>query len=373
MSLQCFRRGIVNRVVMTVYRCMGGEPQDAALASLAANGDGEAFELLYGRYRRQVWTLCYYLCLRNHHDAEEAMQETFLKAWRSLQNYRAKGTFKSWLLAICRNVCVDRVHRAPPKPLALDASVEHEIPGHVSTSAHIDRIILRATLAELPRDECEAWFLVDVLGCTSEEAAQIVGARAASTVRSRVTRARLQILEALSEDPAPVSPRATGTEICGLYHSPLEKAIVAALMQRSARATADWRSARFVSPRRTSIPRDNTHASSSCGLDVAGSSPSGIRDGFDLIGFFDALDDFVPKGTPIFAIVYSPETAPSAAWCDRHPHWELRHTPADGSWRTEAERLLVRCAPPPAQPRMLALLDRDKPFVWSCSPIGASL
>jgi RNA polymerase sigma factor (sigma-70 family) len=347
------------------------------LVSLAANGDGEAFALLYGRYRRPVWTLCYYLCLRNHHDAEEAMQETFLKAWRSLHKYRAKGTFKSWLLTICRNVCIDRVHRAPTKPVALDACAEHAVTDHVSSPAHIERILLRATLAELPRDECEAWFLVDVLGCTSEEAAQIVGSRAASTVRSRVTRARLQIAEALSEDPAPVSPRATETEICGLYHSPLEKAIVAALMQHSAQAAAGSRSAQFVRARRTSIARNDARQTGrSCALDVATWPPSGIRDGFDLIGFFDELDGSVPAGTPIFAIVYSPGTAATARWCDRHPHWDLRHTSADGSWRTEAERLLVRCAPSPEQHKtrhVLALLDTGKPFVWTCSPIERSL
>jgi RNA polymerase sigma-70 factor (ECF subfamily) len=353
------------------------ESEDAALVSLAANGDGEAFAVLYGRYRREVWTLCYFLCLRNHHDAEEAMQETFLRAWRSLRKYRGKGTFKSWLLAICRNVCVDRVHRAPTKPLALDAFAEHAVTDHMSSSDHIERILLRATLAELPRDECEAWFLVDVLGCTSQEATQIVGARAASTVRSRVTRARLQIAEALSGEPAPVSFRATEREICGLYHSPLEKAIVAALMQRSARAAADSRSAQFVRARRTSSARDDAYqADRALACNVAGWPPSCIRDGFDLIGFLDELDGSVPPGTHVFAIVYSPGTAATARWCDRHPRWELQHTSADDSWRTEAERLLVRCTPSRAQHRtrhVLALLDTGKPFVWTCSPIGASL
>jgi RNA polymerase sigma-70 factor, ECF subfamily len=346
---------------MTVYRSVRGESQDAALVSLAANGDGEAFALLYRRYRRDVWTLCFYLCLRNHHDAEEAMQETFLKAWHGLHKYRAKGTFKSWLLTICRNVCVDRVHRAPTKPVALEACAEHEVSDHASSSDHLERILLRATLAKLLRDECEAWFLVDVLGCTSEEAAQIVGSRAASTVRSRVTRARLQIADALSDDPAPVIPTASETEICGLYHSPLEKAIVAALMQRSAQATAGSRSTRFVRARRTNITRDDAYqAGRSCGLNVAGWPPSGIRDGFDLIGFLDELDGSVPTGTPILTIVYSPGTAATERWCDGHPHWQLRHTSADRSWRTEAERLLVRCTPLPAQHRtrhVLALLD----------------
>jgi len=346
------------------------------LVSLAANGDGDAFALLYGRHSRDVWTLCYYLCLRNHHDAEEAMQETFMKAWRSLGRYRAKGTFKSWLLRICRNVCIDRVHRVPPTPVALDDCAEREIADRASSSDHVQRIILYATLAKLPPDEREAWFLVDVLGCTSEETARIVGARAASTVRSRVNRARLQIAQALSDDPDPVIPAARETAICGLYHSPLEKAIVVALMQRSARASGP-RPTRFVRARRATIAITNgSQDRRACELDVAGWPRSGIGEGCDLIGFFDELDGYVPSGTPIFAIVYSPAAAATAGGCNGHPDWELLHAPAHGCWRKEAEALLARCGPFPPQHgagRVLALLDAGEPFVWTCSPSGASL
>lgn len=141
-----------------------------------------SFACLYDRYRRTVWELSYYLCQRDHHDAEEAMQATFLKAWRSLRRYRGAGTFKSWLLAICRNVCIDRVHRAPEKQLALERCAGGQIADRVPRSGPVDAIVLGSTLAALPCDEREAWFLVDVQGCTSEEAALIVGTRAASTV-----------------------------------------------------------------------------------------------------------------------------------------------------------------------------------------------
>jgi RNA polymerase sigma-70 factor (ECF subfamily) len=174
--------------------------EEVSLVDRAAHGDGEAFACLYDRYKRSVWELSYYLCQRDHHDAEEAMQETFLKAWRSLRRYRGAGTFKSWLLTICRNVCIDRVHRAPEKPLALERCAGGQIADRVPRSGPVDAIVLRSTLAALPCDEREAWFLVDVQGCTSEEAALIVGTRAASTVRSRVARARAQLLDALSDE-----------------------------------------------------------------------------------------------------------------------------------------------------------------------------
>jgi RNA polymerase sigma-70 factor, ECF subfamily len=178
--------------------------EEEGLVALAAGGDGEAFVCLYERYKRSVWELSFYLCQRNRHDAEEVMQETFLKAWSGLRRYRGAGSFKAWLLRICRNVCIDRVHRAPARPLALERGGD-ELADHACANGHIDAIVLRTTLAQLPYDEREAWLLVDVLGCTSEETARIVNVRAASTVRSRVNRARHHILQALTEPPDPVT------------------------------------------------------------------------------------------------------------------------------------------------------------------------
>jgi RNA polymerase sigma-70 factor (ECF subfamily) len=374
---------IVNLPLATVYRYVVGESQgEAALVNLAANGDGEAFACLYGRYKRNVWELSYYLCQRNHHDAEEAMQETFLKAWRSLRHYRGAGTFKSWLLKICRNVCIDRVHRAPERPLALERCGGDEIADRRSSSGQVDAILLRTTVAGLPPDEREAWFLVDVLGCTSEEAAQIVGARAASTVRSRVTRARQQILDALNEEPDRANPQAGQTEVYGIHHSPLEKAIVVALIERSAFA-ARLRPARFVPARRLSVALADgckNGTSNGIGTNVAHANPVSPEpdscNSFDLVRFFDALDSDVPSGTRLIAIVDGPMAATTTRWCEEHPHWELLRAPAHASWRKEAELLLGRCVQRPAvhaPSKLLALLATGEPFVWTHNRNGVAL
>lgn len=368
---------IVNRVARTVCtHVVGHFQEEAALVNLAANGDDEAFACLYGRYKRNVWELSFYLCQRNHHDAEEATQETFLKAWRSLRRYRAAGTFKSWLLTICRHVCIDRVHRAPARPLALESCGGDEIADRACNTGQVDAILLRMTLAELPPAEREAWFLVDVLGCTSDETARIVGARAASTVRSRVDRARRQILDALSEEPDAVSPDAGPTEIYGLYHSPLEKAIVVTFVEHSTRSVGS-RPARFVRARRASIAHADGCQDRAVGVALTGaaggpaSSRSDVCGGFDLIGFFDALDSDIPSGTRLVAIVDTPVAAATARWCDGRPHWQLLHAPAHASWREEAERLLGRCAQGPGQ--VLALLAAGEPFVWTYNRNGVVL
>lgn len=343
--------------------------------SLAANGDGEAFACLYGRYKRNVWELSFYLCQRNHHDAEEATQETFLKAWRSLKRYRASGTFKSWLLTICRRVCIDRMHRAPAKPLALECCGGQELAARTCDAGTVDAILLRATLAELPRDECEAWFLVDVLGCSSDEAGRIVGARAASTVRSRVNRARAQIAAALKEEPDPEADIPEPTQVYGLYHSPQEKAIVVAFVERSAARGA---SQRFVRTRRASLTAPGrcqngfpAHAADAP-IEVT-AVRYGICDGVDLVGFFDELAGDVPREARIVVVVNRPATPATVRWCDGHPRWELR---AHASWREEAERLLARCTTPTARHgthRMLALLQAGEPFVWTVNPRKVTL
>lgn len=174
---------------------------DAALVRRAAAGDEEAFALLYHRYEHDAWSLASFQ-LRDAHDAEDAVQETFVRAYRGLGSFRG-DTARPWLLAICRNVCMDRLRSRlgrPTVPLEADGVGELAAPaGDVER-----RLDLRAALRALPYEDAEAFLLVDVLGCRSHEAAAVVGVRAASTLRSRVDRARRGIAEALIDDlPAP--------------------------------------------------------------------------------------------------------------------------------------------------------------------------
>jgi RNA polymerase sigma-70 factor (ECF subfamily) len=328
---------------------MGDGDDDSTLVQRALDGNADAFALLYRRYLKHVWSLSFYLCARNHHEAEEATQETFLKAWRGLGGYGERSTFKSWLLSICRNVCIDRMRRSPRPTVHLNVLLDSGTPDAVAAQGDrrddLDRIALRWALGELSRDECEAWFLIDVLGCTSAEAAALVGIRASTTMRSRLNRAREQIAGALRGDPSEAPPERGDAEICGLYRSAVERAIVAALIERSALAAA---------------PAQRT-----AGLRLA--APAGASD-FDLVGFFDRLERELPTATRIVGVVGGEGTAEAERWLARRPQWQLLRASTHSSWRAEAERLLANCSAcrsPYGPGQVLALLDASEPFVWT--------
>lgn len=76
----------------------------------AINGDPQAFAQLVEMYRRPVYNLCYRM-LGTAEDAEDASQETFLRAYRSLRRYDARRSFITWLLSIAAHYCIDQMRR----------------------------------------------------------------------------------------------------------------------------------------------------------------------------------------------------------------------------------------------------------------------
>lgn len=178
-----------------------------------ARRSDDVFALFYRRHHPSVLRTCL-LYLNDYSEAEDAVQETFLKAWRDLERSQVRGSGRTWLLVICRNVCIDRLRRRPKGAAArsLDDGAHIEISDARSNLDDQARLIdLKQALWALGAEEREAWFVVDVLGYTSKEAAaRVVAAPAASTVRSRVSRARRGLAAALSEQPAEAGPLLNG-------------------------------------------------------------------------------------------------------------------------------------------------------------------
>jgi RNA polymerase sigma-70 factor, ECF subfamily len=85
----------------------------------ALNGDQDAFAELVYTYQDAVYNLCYRM-LSDTVEAEDAAQEAFLRAYLHLQRYDAARSFKTWLLTIASNYCIDRIRRRRMQWLSLD-------------------------------------------------------------------------------------------------------------------------------------------------------------------------------------------------------------------------------------------------------------
>ena len=84
-------------------------------AAAAFAGDESAFADLAQRHRRELHVHCYRM-LASFDDAEDAVQETFLRAWRSRDTFEGGSLFRAWLYRIATNVCLDVIRRKSRRP-----------------------------------------------------------------------------------------------------------------------------------------------------------------------------------------------------------------------------------------------------------------
>src|SRR5512135_1402537 len=92
--------------------------QEQALAA-ARSGDGDAFKALAGPYRNELLAHCYRM-LGSLEDAEDELQETLLRAWRRLETYEGRASFRAWLYKIATNACLDALEHRPRRILPFD-------------------------------------------------------------------------------------------------------------------------------------------------------------------------------------------------------------------------------------------------------------
>jgi RNA polymerase sigma-70 factor (ECF subfamily) len=100
------------------------DESDAAAVARACAGDAEAFRVLVDRYSRKVFRLAYRMT-RNEHDAEDVVQEAFLRAYRRLKQFESRSSFGTWIFRIAVNAALDltrklgryeRVEQQMPEP-----------------------------------------------------------------------------------------------------------------------------------------------------------------------------------------------------------------------------------------------------------------
>jgi RNA polymerase sigma-70 factor (ECF subfamily) len=150
-------------------------PTDAYLLERVADGDANAFEILYHRYVRSVFGLA----LRRLGDrmrAEDAVQETFAAVWRSARTYRPdRGPGAPWLYAVARNAIVDRARgRQEPPGEVPDAASSEPTPEERAETSYVSWRVHRA-LSGLPDNEREVIELAYYAELSQSEVAQFLG------------------------------------------------------------------------------------------------------------------------------------------------------------------------------------------------------
>jgi RNA polymerase sigma factor (sigma-70 family) len=168
---------------------------DEALLAGLGSRDPDASLALVRRFQHRVFGLTLSI-LRDRGAAEEAAQETFVRAWRHAAAYDPRrGTVAAWLLTIARNVSINMLPARrfdpidPDVLLAMDAKRPHQD----GTEAHVvDAELLREHLAQLPREQRRALVLAVLYGFTAREISQLDGLPL-GTVKTRIRSAMLKL------------------------------------------------------------------------------------------------------------------------------------------------------------------------------------
>lgn len=150
-------------------------PDDAAAVARARRGDEDAFRLLVERHSRSIYRLAFRMTGRAE-DAEDVVQEAFVRAYKQIDRFEARSNFSTWLYRIAFNCAVDytrtRQHRDRPESLdaveRLATDTKAPTADDLVFAGEIDGSIQRALLA-LSAQERAAFLMRHCQGCTIEE------------------------------------------------------------------------------------------------------------------------------------------------------------------------------------------------------------
>jgi RNA polymerase sigma-70 factor (ECF subfamily) len=182
---------------------------EQAAIQRARTGELDAFNLLVLKYQQMAYSVAYRM-LHEEAAAADVVQESLLKAFRALPNFQG-GNFKSWLMRIVVNSCYDVLRvRQREHTTSLDANVlevdyaPHLVDRGEGPEAYAERMELNyqieLAVRALPPDQRTVLVLCDIHGYSYEEIAEITGF-AMGTVKSRISRARAKVRDALLQRP----------------------------------------------------------------------------------------------------------------------------------------------------------------------------
>jgi RNA polymerase sigma-70 factor, ECF subfamily len=237
---------------------MSSTTQELELLAAARDGREDAFERLVGQHRGELHAHCYRM-LGSVHDAEDALQEALLRAWRGLPRFEGRSSVRSWLYKIATNTCLDVVAKRPKRVLPIDHAPAADPrlgpgepivesvwvepypderlgveDGYAAPEARYEQreaveLAFIAALQHLPPNQRAVLILREVLGYSAKEAADTLDTSVAS-VNSALQRARASVAEKLPEQSQQETLRTLGdeglAEVVGRYVDAWDRADV---------------------------------------------------------------------------------------------------------------------------------------------------
>lgn len=164
------------------------------LVDAAVEGDNVAVGELVRCTQPMVWRVC--SALGTAGEEADLVQETYLRALRALPSYRGDAPVMAWLLAVARHVCADDVRRRQRRRRLIQRLAANAQETSVPGPELVDDV-----LAHLDSDRREAFVLTQYVGLSYEEAASVLGCPI-GTIRSRVSRARADLIALMSRSEA---------------------------------------------------------------------------------------------------------------------------------------------------------------------------
>ena len=216
----------------------GAAEQD--LIARAGSGDETAFEQLVQPFRGELHAHCYRM-LGSVYDAEDALQEAMLRAWRAMDKFEGRSSLRSWLYTICTNTCLNHIAKRPKRVLPVDygpSADPHDMPGapivetvwlepypdemlgledgRAAPEARFEQregveLAFIAALQHLPANQRGVLILREVLGFSAKEVADQLETSVPS-VNSALQRARAAVDDRVPDQSQQKTLRAVGDD-----------------------------------------------------------------------------------------------------------------------------------------------------------------
>jgi RNA polymerase sigma-70 factor, ECF subfamily len=181
----------------------GNDSNEAELIERAKQGDAQAFQALYDKHRRRVYSLCLRMTA-NTAEAEDLTQEAFLQLYRKIGTFRGESAFSTWLHRLSVNVVLMQLRKKSLPVVSLEETTqgEEDTPKKdfgaedLALAGSIDRLQLQKAVDDLPPGYRTIFVLHDVEGYEHNEIATIVGCSIGNS-KSQLHKARMKLRDLL--------------------------------------------------------------------------------------------------------------------------------------------------------------------------------